>query len=122
MQILNVCGEQLADLELRKRALSSRIALQRLALEADFQRLRKPLRVFDAAKSFGAKVREHGPAIAMVLGPLLFLLRRPLFGGVGFAAGLVRKATRWWSLWKLGTRLFSMIPNTTRTRARGYPR
>jgi hypothetical protein len=113
---LNVCGERLAELELRKRIISSRIAMQRTELEEGFQRLRAPLRAFDKAKAVGAKIREHGPAVAMALAPVLFLLRRPLGGGVGLAAGLVKKATRWWALWKTGSRLFSTITGAAKRR------
>lgn len=111
MGILNVCDERLADLELRKRALVSRIALQRIELQAGVERLRRPLHAFDTARAAGARLREHGPAIAMAVAPLLFLLRRPLFGGAGFAVRMVQRATRWWTLWKLGSKLFSAMPD-----------
>lgn len=116
MRILNVCDERLAALTLEKRALSSRIAVQRAELEAELQNLRRPLRVFDSAQAAGARVREHGPAIAMVLAPILYLLRRPLLGGVGFAARLVKRATRWWTLWKFGSKALSMLPDLSRKR------
>jgi hypothetical protein len=108
---LNVCDERLAELELRKRMISSRIAVQRLQLEAGAQCLRRPFQAFDKAKSAGARLLEHGPAIALVAAPLLFLLRRPLMGGVGAAAALAKKATRWWTLWKLGSKVFSAMPH-----------
>jgi hypothetical protein len=114
--ILNVCDERLAELTLRKRMLSSRIAAQRMELEEGFQCLRRPLHVLDKAKEVGARLREHGPAIAMALAPVLFLLRRPLGSGVGLAAGLVKKATRWWSLWKLGSKVFSAMPHIQKQR------
>lgn len=120
MGILNVCDERLVELERRKRALSYRIAAQRTGLEIAFLRLRRPLRAFETAKSVGAWLREHGPAIAMTLAPLLFLLRRPLAGGVGTVARLVQRAARWWALWKTGSRLFSMMPNFSKRK--GYAR
>jgi hypothetical protein len=114
--ILNVCDERLAELALRKRMLSSRIALQRLELEGGLQGLRRPFEVFDRAKAAGARLLEHGPAIALVLAPLLFLLRRPLIGGVGVVASLAKKATRWWTLWKLGSKMFSAMPHPHKQR------
>lgn len=111
MPILNVFGERLASLALEQRALSGRIAAQRVELADGFQRLRRPFEAFDRAKAAGAGLREHGPAIVMALAPLLFLLRRPLIGGVGFAARLVKRATRWWTLWKFGSKVFSVLPH-----------
>jgi hypothetical protein len=119
VRILNVCGERLAELELRKRIISSRIAVQRAELEEGFQCLRAPLRAFDKAKAVGAKIREHGPAVAMALAPVLFLLRRPLGGGVGFAARLVKKATRWWTLWKTGSKVFQAVSGASKRRQYG---
>jgi len=116
VRILNVCDERLAELELRKRMLSNRISAQRLELEAGLQVLRRPFDAFDRAKAAGARMLEHGPAIALVLAPLLFLLRRPLLGSVGLAATLVKKATRWWTLWKLGSKIFSAMPHAHRQR------
>ena len=116
MRILNISDERLAELALRKRMLSSRIATQRLELEVACQGLRRPFEAFDRAKAAGARMLEHGPAIALVLAPLLFLLRRPLLGGVGFATALVKKATRWWTLWKLGSKIFSAMPHPHRQR------
>jgi hypothetical protein len=113
---LNVCDERLADLEVRKRLLSGRIAAQREELSHGLQRLRRPLHVFDTARAAGAQLREHGPAIAMVLAPVLFLLRRPLMGATGFAARLAQRATRWWTLWKLGSKMFSAMPDLNRRR------
>jgi hypothetical protein len=113
---LNVCDERLAELELRKRMLSSRIAAQRLELEAGCEALRRPFELVDRAKAAGARVLEHGPAIALVLAPLLYLLRRPLIGGVGLAATLARKATRWWTLWKLGSKVFAAMPHAPKQR------
>ena len=118
MPILNVCDERLAELTLRKRVLSTRIAAQRLELEAACQGLRRPFEAFDRARAAGARMLEHGPAIALVLAPLLFLLRRPLIGGAGFAATLVKKATRWWTLWKLGSKIFSAMPHPHRPQRR----
>jgi hypothetical protein len=118
--ILNVCAERLAELERRKKVLSYRIAVQRAELETGFRQLRKPLHALDTAKSIGSSLIEHAPAIAMVLGPLLFLLRRPLAGSVGFAARLVKRATRWWAMWKVGTKLLNKIPISSRRR--GYAR
>jgi hypothetical protein len=111
VRILNVCDERLGELALRKRMLSSRIAVQRAELEMGLQGLRRPFQAFDRAKAAGARALEHGPAIALILAPLLFLLRRPLIGGVGFAATLVKKATRWWTLWKLGSKIFAAMPH-----------
>ena len=74
------------------------------------------MHVFDAAQSAGALLREHGPAIAMVLAPVLYLARRPLIGGVGLAARLAKKATRWWSLWKLGSKVVSAMPHPSQHR------
>ena len=116
MRILNVCDERLAELELRKRILAGRIATQRLELEAACEGLRRPFDTFDRAKAAGKRVLEHGPAIALVLAPLLFLMRRPLIGGVGLAASLAKKATRWWSLWKLGSKIFSAMPHPPKQR------
>jgi hypothetical protein len=113
---LNVCDERLAELELRKRMLAGRIAVQRLELEAACQGLRRPFAAFDRAKAAGARLLEHGPAIALMLAPLLYLLRRPLIGGVGFAATLARKATRWWTLWKLGSKIFAAMPHAHKQR------
>ena len=116
MRILNISDERIAELELRKRLLSGRIAAQRAELDAASQCLRQPLRVLDKAKEAGAYLREHGPAIAMMLAPVLFLLRRPLTGGVGLAASLMKKATRWWTLWKLGSKVFSAMPHVKQRR------
>lgn len=116
MPILNVCGERLAELARRKQMLSYRIAIQRAELESGFQRLRRPMEVFDKAKAVGARLREHAPAIAMVLGPLLFLLRRRLTGGAGLATRMVKHATRLWGLWKVGSKLFARIPRPARRR------
>jgi hypothetical protein len=114
--ILNVCDEELADLQARKRLLSRRIAAQRNELSHGLEGLRRPLHAFDTAREVGARLREHGPAIAMVLAPLLFLLRRPLAGGVGIATRLIQRATRWWTLWKLGSKLFSNLPDWNKKR------
>ena len=116
MRILNICDERLAELMLRKRMLSSQIAVERLELEGNLQVLRRPFAAFDRAKAAGGRVLEHGPAIALVLAPLLFFLRRPLIGGVGFAASLAKKATRWWTLWKLGSKVFSAMPHPHKQR------
>lgn len=116
MRILNISDERIAELELRKRLLSGRIAAQRAELDAAAQCLRQPLHVVDKAKEAGAYLREHGPAIAMILAPVLFLLRRPLSSGAGMAAGLVKKATRWWTLWKVGSKVFSAMPHTRQRR------
>jgi hypothetical protein len=118
--ILNVCDERLAELERRKRVLSGRIAAQRVELEIACQQLRRPLHAFDTAKSVGGWLREHGPAVAAMLAPVLFLWRRPLAAGVGVAARLVQRATRWWALWKAGSRLFSMMPGLPKRK--GYAR
>jgi len=114
--ILNVCDERLAELALHKRMLSGRIAAQRVELETAFECLRRPLGVLDKAREVGARLREHGPAIAMALAPALFLPRRPLTSGVRLAAGLVKKATRWWTMWKLGSKIFSAMPHVKQRR------
>ena len=108
--------ERIAELELRKRMLSGRIAAQRVELGQAFQCLRRPLHAFDKAKEAGAYLREHGLAIAMTLAPVLFLLRRPLSSGAGLAAGLMKKATRWWTLWKFGSKVFSAMPHAKQRR------
>jgi hypothetical protein len=114
--ILNISDERIAELELRKRMLSGRIAAQRVELGDAFQCLRRPLHAFDKAKEVGAYLREHGLAIAMTLAPVLFLLRRPLSSGAGLAAGLMKKATRWWTLWKFGSKVFSAMPHAKQRR------
>jgi hypothetical protein len=114
--ILNISDERIAELELRKRLLSGRIAAQRVELEISLQCLRRPLHALDKMKEAGERLREHGPAIAMALAPVLFLLRRPLASGVGAAAGLVKKATRWWTLWKFGSKVFSAMPHIPKQR------
>jgi hypothetical protein len=116
VRIFNVCDERLAELELRKRMLRGRITAERLELEAGCQVLRRPFAAFDRARAAGARMLEHGPAIALALAPLLYLLRRPLIGGVGVAATLAKKATRWWTLWKLGSKVFSAMPHPRKQR------
>jgi hypothetical protein len=107
---LNICDERLGELARRKRALSYRIAVQRGELELELERWRKPLQALDRARSAGARLMEHGPALAVVLAPLAFLLRRPLFGGIGLAVRAARKAARWWALWKMGSRMMAGMP------------
>jgi hypothetical protein len=114
VRILNICDERFDELARRKKAISYRIAVQRAELEHEFGRLRRPLHAIDKARAAGAKLAEHGPAIAMMLAPVLFLFRRPLLGGVGFAARMARKATRWWTLWKLGSKMMSGMPGFSR--------
>mgnify|MGYP003575600506 CR=1 FL=1 len=116
MRILNVCDERLTELGLQKRLLSGRIAAQRAELDVAMQCLRRPLHAFDKAIEVGGRLREHAPAIAVILAPVLFLLRRPLASGVGLAAGLVKRATRWWTLWKVGSKVFSAMPHVKQRR------
>jgi len=108
--MFNVCDERLRELARRKEVLSRRIEVQRRMLEDDFQRFRAPLRTLDSARSMGARVVEHGPFVAMLLAPVLFVLRRPLVGAVGFAARSARKVMRWWGIWKLGSKIVSGMP------------
>jgi hypothetical protein len=116
VRILNISDERIAELELRKRMLSGRIAAQRSELALSFECLRRPLHALDKVKEVGGRLREHGPAIALTLAPVLFLLRRPLVSGVGLAADLAKKAARWWTLWKFGSKVVSAMPHIPKQR------
>ncbi len=110
MPILSICDEQLDELARRKKAIAYRIAVQRAELGHELQRLRHPLQSFDRIRAVGAGLAQHAVVIGMVLAPVLFLLRRPLLGGIGLAAHLARKGARWWALWKVASRVLSHAP------------
>ena len=57
---------------------------------------------------------QYAPMIALVGVPLLYVLRRPLLGGVTAAARVARGAARWWALWKVGSRAVAHLPNFVR--------
>lgn len=73
---------------------------------------------FDRIRAFGTGMLEHAPIIAMALAPVLFFLRRPLIGGIGSAVRLARKAARWWTLWKVGSKMLTHVPGFIRNRPR----
>jgi hypothetical protein len=114
--IFSICDEQLGELARRKKAISYRIAVQRAQLGEEMQRLRGPLESLDRAREAAARVIANLPVIVMVLAPVFLLLRRPLIGGIGGAVRLARKAARWWTLWKLGSRMISHVPGFSRRR------
>jgi hypothetical protein len=118
--ILSICDEQLHELARRKQALSYRIAVQRAQLNYELQRLRHPMQSFDRVRAVGHGILEHAPIIAMALAPVLFFLRRPLVGGVGRAVRLARKLARWWTLWKLGSRVLTHVPGIAGSRPRRH--
>lgn len=110
MPILSISAERLDELARRKQALSYRIAVQRAQIGYELQRLRHPMQSFDRIRAVGNGLLEHAPMIVMALAPVLFLLRRPLVGGVGRTVRLARKLARWWTLWKVGSRLMTHVP------------
>jgi hypothetical protein len=107
---LSISAEQLHELARRKQALSYRIAVQRAQLTYELQRLQHPMQSFDRIRAVGNGLMEHAPMIVMALAPVLFLLRKPLVGGVGRAVRVARKLARWWTLWKLGSRVLIHVP------------
>jgi hypothetical protein len=113
---LSICDDQLGELARRKKAISYRIAVQRAELAHELQRLRHPLESFDRIRAAGAGLAQHAVVIAMVLAPVLFLLRRPLVGGIGMAARLARQGARWWALWKLASRFLVRAPRLMKSR------
>jgi hypothetical protein len=118
VRILSICDERLHELARRKQALSYRIAVQRAQLNYELQRLRHPMQSFDRVRAVGNGLLEHAPIILMALAPVLFLLRRPLAGGIGGAVRLSRKVARWWALWKLGSRVLAHLPGIAGSRRR----
>jgi hypothetical protein len=108
--ILSISADQLRELARRKQALSYRIAVQRAQLDYELQRLRHPMESFDRIRAVGNGLIEHAPMIALALAPVLYLLRRPLIGGVGTAVRVARKLARWWTLWKIGSRVLTHVP------------
>lgn len=110
MPILSISADQLRELARRKQALSYRIAVQRAQLTYELQRLQHPMQSFDKVRAVGNGLLENAPMIALALAPVVFLLRRPLVGGVGAAVRIARKLARWWTLWKLGSRVLTHLP------------
>ena len=103
MRIFSVCDERREEILQRRAACVAKIARQRDQLEAEFTRLRAPLRTFEIGLQVGAGLRRHATIISMVVVPLLALAGRRIAGGAGALMRLARKATRWWSLWKVGS-------------------
>jgi hypothetical protein len=104
---LNVYDERQEAILRRRAACAVKIARQRDQLEAEFERLRVPLRTFEVGLRIGAGLRRHATAITMVAVPLLALMGRRLAGGAGVIVRLARKAARWWPMWKVGVTLAS---------------
>jgi hypothetical protein len=104
---LNVYDERQEAILRRRAACVAKIARQRNQLEAEFERLRVPLRTFEVGLQIGAGLRRHATAISMVAVPLLAVAGRRLAGGAGAIVRLARKAARWWSMWKVGATLAS---------------
>jgi len=103
VRILSVCDEQQKDILRRRAACVAKIARQRDQLEAEFARLRMPLRTFEIGMQVGSGLRRHATVISMVVLPLLALAGRRLASGAGALFRLTRKAARWWSFWRAGS-------------------
>jgi hypothetical protein len=103
VRILSVSDEHQEHILRRRAACVAKIARQRDQLEAEFMRLRAPLRTFEIGMQVGSGLRRHATVISMVLLPLLGLAGRRLASGAGALLRLGRKAPRWWSFWKVGS-------------------
>lgn len=109
MRILNVCDERQEAIFRRRAACVAKIAEQRDHIAVEFERLRVPLRTFEAGLRVGAVLRRNAGVISMLGVPLLALAGRRLAGGASALIRMGKKGARWWSLWKVGKSLTAAI-------------
>ena len=103
MRILSVSDDHRESILRRRAACVAKIARQRDQLAVELTRLRGPLRTFEIGMQVGSGLRRHATVISMVALPILAFAGRRLTRGAGALMRLGRKATRWWSFWKVGS-------------------